>query len=58
MKYPSQRAAAESAVGGLTGVGKTEAEIGFVFAADPANVNVLVEEALAEPRVPVGDSRV
>jgi osmotically-inducible protein OsmY len=58
VKYPSQRTAAESAIGGLTGVGKTEDEIGFVFAADPANVNLLVEEALAEPKVPVDDSRV
>jgi osmotically-inducible protein OsmY len=58
VKYPSQRAAAESAVGGLTGVRKTEDEIGFVFDADPANVNSLVEEALAEHKVPVDDSRV
>lgn len=57
-KYPSQCAAAESAVGGLTGVRNIKDEIGLVFDVDPADVNPLVKEALDQHAVPVDDSRV
>jgi osmotically-inducible protein OsmY len=58
VKYPSQRAAAESAVGGLTGVRNIKNEIRFVFDVDPADVNGLVKDALDQHAVPVDDSRV
>jgi osmotically-inducible protein OsmY len=58
VKYPSQRAAAESAVGGLTGVRNIKNEIGFVFDVDPADVNPLVKDALDQHAVPLDDSRV
>ena len=57
MKYPSQRAAAESAVGGLTGVRNIKNEIGFVFDVDPADVNPLVKDALDQHAGPVDDSQ-
>jgi len=58
VKYPSQRAAAESAVRGLTGVRNIKNEIGFVFDVDPADVNPLVKDALDQHAVPLDDSRV
>jgi osmotically-inducible protein OsmY len=58
VKYPSQRAAAESAVGGLTGVRNIKNEIGFVFDVDPADVNPLVKYVLDQHAGPVDDSRV
>ena len=51
VKYPSQCAAAESAVGGLTGVRNINNEIGFVFDVDPADVNPLVRQALDSHKV-------
>lgn len=58
VKYPSQRAAAESAVAGLTGVRNIKDEIGFAFDVDPADVNALVKDALHQHAVPLDDSRV
>jgi osmotically-inducible protein OsmY len=58
VKYPSQRAAAESAVGGLTGVRNISSEIGYVFDVDPADVSRLAREALDSHKVPGDDSRV
>jgi osmotically-inducible protein OsmY len=58
VKYPSQRAAAESAIGELTGVRNIKNEIGFVFDVDPADVNPLVKDALDQHAVPLDDSRV
>ncbi len=58
VKYPSQRAAAESAVAGLTGVRNISNEIGFVFDVAPGDVNALVKDALEEHAGPLDDSRV
>ena len=58
VKFPSQRAAAESAVSRLTGVRNIKDEIGFVFDVDPEDVTRLVEEALDRHAVPLGDSHV
>jgi osmotically-inducible protein OsmY len=58
VKYPSQRSAAESAVGGLTGVRNISNEIGYVFDVDPADVNPLVKDALDQHAGPIEDSRV
>ena len=46
VKYLSQRAAAESAVSGLTGVRNIKDEIDLVFDVDPADVNRRVRKAL------------
>jgi osmotically-inducible protein OsmY len=58
VKYPNQRAAAESAVAGLTGVRTIKDEIGFAFDVDPADVNALVKDALDQHAVPLDHSRV
>ena len=56
VKYLTQRAAAESAVSGLTGVRNIKDEIQLVFDVDPADVNRLVREALDCHRVPPDNS--
>jgi hypothetical protein len=53
VKFPSQRAAAESAVSRLTGVRNVRDEIGFVFDVDPEDVTQLVKEALDRHAVPL-----
>ena len=58
VKFPSQSAAAESAVSDLTGVRHLRNKISFVFDVAPADVNALVREALDQHAEPVGDSRV
>ncbi len=58
VKYLSQRADAESAVSGLTGVRNIKDEIQLVFDVDPADVNRLVREALDCHRVPPDNSHV
>jgi osmotically-inducible protein OsmY len=58
VKFPSQRAAAESAVSGLTGVRNVKDEIGFVFDVDAEDVARLVKEALDRQAVPLDDSHV
>ena len=58
VKFPSQRAAAESAVSRLTGVRNIKDEIGFVFDVDPEDVARLVKEALGRQAVPLDDSPV
>jgi osmotically-inducible protein OsmY len=58
VKFPSQRAAAESAVSRLTGVRNIKDEIGFVFDVDPEDVTRLVKEALDRHAVPLDDSHV
>jgi osmotically-inducible protein OsmY len=58
VKYPSQRAAAESAVSGLTGVRNVKDEIGLVFDVDPEDVARLVKQALDRHAVPLDDSHV
>ena len=58
VKFPSQRAAAESAVSGLTGVRNIKDEIGLAFDADLADVNRLVRQALDRHRVPFDNSHV
>jgi osmotically-inducible protein OsmY len=58
VQFLSQRAAAESAVGGLTGVRNVKDEIGLVFDVDPADVNRLVREALHRHVIPPDDSHV
>lgn len=58
VKFPSQRAAAESAVRGLTGVRNVHDEIGFVFDVDSADVSRLVKAALDRDMVPDDDSHV
>ncbi|HEX5299158.1 MAG TPA: BON domain-containing protein [Streptosporangiaceae bacterium] len=58
VKYPSQAAAAEAAVGGLTGVRNISNKIGFVFDVAPDDVNALVKDAVEEHAGPVDDSRV
>ncbi len=57
-RYHSQRAAAESAVSGLTGVRNVTDEIGLVFDVEPTDVNWLVNEALDRHQVPADDSEV
>jgi osmotically-inducible protein OsmY len=56
--YRSQRAAAQSAVSGLTGVRNVKDEIELVFDVDPADVNRLIREALDLHMVPPDNSRV
>ena len=56
VKYLSQRAVAESAVSGLTGVRNVEDEIQLVFDVDPADANRRVREALDRNRVPPDDA--
>lgn len=58
VKYDSQRAAAKSAVGGLTGVRGVRDETDLVFDVDPDDVNRLVGEALRRHAVPPDDSSV
>ena len=58
VKYGSQRAAAESAVGQLTGVRYVRDEIDLVFDVDPDDVKRLVSEALRRHTVPPDDSSV
>jgi osmotically-inducible protein OsmY len=58
VKFPSQRAAAESAVSRLTGVRNIKDEIGFVFDVDPEDVTRLVKEAIDRHAVPLDDSHV
>ena len=55
LKLLSQRAAAESAVSGLTGVRNVKDEIELVFDVDPAEVNRLVRDALDRHAVPADD---
>jgi len=52
VKYLSQRAAAETAVSGLTGVRNVRDEIQVVIDADPADVNRHVRDALDSHLVP------
>ncbi len=52
VKFLSQRAAAEAAVSGLTGVRHVKDEIQLVFDVDPAEVNRLVRDALHRTAVP------
>jgi osmotically-inducible protein OsmY len=52
-----QRAAAESAVSGLTGVRNVKDEIGLVYDVDPADVSWLVRKALGHV-TPPDDSHV
>ena len=52
VKFLSQRAAAEAAVSGLTGVRNVKDEIQLVFDVDPADVNRLIEDALRRNAVP------
>ena len=58
VKFPSQRAAAESTVSRLTGVRNVKDEIGFVFDVDPEEVTRLVKEALDRHALPPDDSHV
>jgi osmotically-inducible protein OsmY len=58
VKYLSERAAAESAVSGLTGVRNIKDEIQLVFDVDPADVNRLVRQALDCHTVPFDNSHV
>ncbi len=58
VKYDSERAAAELAVSGLTGVRNVKDEIQFVFDVDPADVNRLIRQALDGHEVPPDDSHV
>jgi osmotically-inducible protein OsmY len=58
VKYPSQHAAAESAVAGLTGVRNISNKIDYVFDVDPVDVKRLVREALDSHKVPLDDSHV
>lgn len=58
VKYGSQRAAAESAVSGLTGVRDVRDETDLVFDVDPDEVNRLISEALRRHTVPPDDSSV
>jgi osmotically-inducible protein OsmY len=58
VKFPSQRAAAESAVSRLIGVRNVKDEIGLVFDVDPEDVARLVGEALDRHAVPLDDSHV
>jgi osmotically-inducible protein OsmY len=58
VRYRSQRAAAESAVSGLTGVRNIRDEIVLVFDVEPTDVNWLVKEALDQHQVPADDSEV
>jgi osmotically-inducible protein OsmY len=58
VKYRSQRAAAEAAVSGLTGVRNVKDEIELAFDVDPADVDQLVREALSRHPAPPDDSNV
>ena len=58
VKYGRQRAAAESAVSGLTGVRNIKDEIELGLDVDPADVNRLVRKALDRHQVPGDDSHV
>ncbi len=58
VKFLSQRAAAEAAVSGLTGVRNVKDEIQLVFDVDPADVNRLVRDALHRNAVPTDDCHV
>jgi osmotically-inducible protein OsmY len=58
VKYRSQRASAEAAVSGLTGVRNVKDELELAFDVDPADVNRLVREALRRCPVPPDDSHV
>jgi osmotically-inducible protein OsmY len=58
VKYGSQRAAAQSAVNGLTGVRNVRDAIDLVFDVDPGEVNRLVMEALRSLAMPPDDSSV
>ncbi|HEX6453919.1 MAG TPA: BON domain-containing protein [Trebonia sp.] len=58
VNYRRQRAAAEAAVSGLTGVRNIKDEIQVVFDVDPADVNRLVRKALEHHEVPPDNSRV
>jgi osmotically-inducible protein OsmY len=58
VKYGGQRAAAESAVSGLTGVRAVRDETDLVFDVDPGEVNRLISEALRRHAEPADDSSV
>ena len=58
VKYRSQRAAAELAVSGLTGVRNVKDEIELVFDVDPDDVARLVKEALDRHAVPLDNCHV
>jgi osmotically-inducible protein OsmY len=58
VKFPSQRAAAESAVSGLTGVRNIKDQIGLTFDVDPADVNRLIRQTLNRHVAPPDDSHV
>ena len=56
VKYGRQRQAAELAVSGLTGVRNVEDDIDFSYDADPADVTVLVQNALDRNALIADDS--
>ena len=58
VKFGSQRAAAESAVSGLTGVRAVRDEIDLAYDVDPGEVNRLINDALRRHTVPPDDSSV
>ncbi len=58
VKYRRHQAAAEAAVGGLTGVRHVKDEIELGFDVDPADVNPLVQQALERHKEPHDDSHV
>ena len=58
VKYGRQRQAAELAVSGLTGVRNVEDDIDFSYDADPADVTVLVQNALDRNALIADDSNV
>jgi len=58
VKYGGQRAAAQLAVSGLTGVRAVRDETDLVFDVDPGEVNRLISEALRRYAVPPDDSSV
>jgi osmotically-inducible protein OsmY len=58
VNYGTQRTAAELAVSGLTGVRNVKDEIDISFDADPANVTILVQDALDRNALILDDSEV
>jgi osmotically-inducible protein OsmY len=56
--YGTQRAAAEAVVAGLTGVRNVIDDIEIVYAADPVDVDLNVQEALARSALVPDDSDV
>ena len=58
MKYGRQRQAAELAVSGLTGVRNVRDDIDLSYDADPADVTVLVQNALDRNALIADDSKI